>query len=171
MSTLSCSPSNESFIPTLLLTSPFPRLPSPHSGVSVSQVLACVTPHGVNHSPHFLAGELEQVTTCTCLGLSFPICKRRAVRGSNGVQGQAQGKRTINIGGYKLAGADWGPCLPCGTEHPDNECSRLLPAPPFWLGGQSQRTEHERQSCTSMPTFPKTGWNHGQKHPLSTNVN
>lgn len=86
----------------------------------MSQVLACITPLEVNHSPHFLAGELEQVPMCTYFDLSFPICKRRAVRGSTGLQGQAQGKRTMNADGYELAGTDWSPCLPCGKQQPDN---------------------------------------------------
>lgn len=41
----------------------------------------------------------------------------------------------------------------------DHGCSHLLPAPPLWVGGQSQRPEHKREPCTSMPTFPQTGWN------------
>lgn len=87
---LSCSPSNDALLPTLLLTSSFPTSAfTPPSGVSV-QVLTWEST-----TVPFLAGELKQVPARTGFDLGFSICKWRVPRGSSGAPGLAQGKHTL----------------------------------------------------------------------------
>lgn len=141
---LSCSPSSDSFLPTLLLTPSFPTSPPPLPlGCRCRRWPGSHSTWGSSTVP-FPAGELEQVPACTGFDPGFPVCEWRVLSGSSGAHGLAQGTRTgTRVAGHKQAGADWGPRLPGGKQHADACRSRLRPAPPLALvagvRGQSPR--------------------------------
>lgn len=133
---LSCSPSSDSFLPTLLLTPSFPTSPPPLPlGCRCRRWPGSHSTWGSSTVP-FPAGELEQVPACTGFDPGFPVCKWRVLRGSSGAHGLAQGTRTgTRVAGHKQAGADWGPRLPDGKQHADDAVlgsgqRHLLP---WWL--------------------------------------